>query len=237
MGAWPRRWMSPPQGRRAGGGGRRLACAQRRRGGGGGGCGGGGRRTFFQTGGKAPTVGKRRPLQALPRVPRTLATKQAEGKATPSVRRALQRLSGRRRRRTPDGARGGARRLGGARQLSAWAPQAAVLGFADGQLPPPLAGAARGGALRRRLAQGVTRDAAPGRCHQGASGWAGSCPRRSCRHAPAVQPRWAAGKTSPSHVRLPHVGARPTRGGDGRDGHPPSLYPVSAGRGAVNRSC
>jgi putative transposase len=62
-----------------------------------------------------------------------------------SVRRVLKRLSGRRRRRTDDFARGTAKKL------MAWVPEGAVLVFEDLQLQRPEKELTRGKALRRRL--------------------------------------------------------------------------------------
>jgi IS605 OrfB family transposase len=103
-------------------------------------------REFFQSG-RATKVRNSRTMQATKRVQRKLATKKAEGKDTPGVRRALKRLSGRRRRRTADFARVVAKRL------IEWAPQDAILVFENLQLPHPYWELTRGVALRRRLSQ------------------------------------------------------------------------------------
>jgi len=102
-----------------------------------------GRELFIS--GKATKVHNYRTMQATKRVQRKLATKKAEGKDTHGVRRALKRLSGRRRRRTDDFARVAAK------QLVAWAPTDAVLLFEDLQIEQPARQLTRGRALRRRL--------------------------------------------------------------------------------------
>jgi IS605 OrfB family transposase len=101
-------------------------------------------REFFQSG-KATKVRNRRTMQATKRVQRKLAAKKAEGADTRGVRRALKRLSGRRKRRTQDFARVVAKRL------IEWAPADAVLVFEDLQLPQPSRELPHGVALRRRL--------------------------------------------------------------------------------------
>jgi IS605 OrfB family transposase len=101
-------------------------------------------RELFITG-KATKVRNRRTMQTTQRVQRKLTTKKAEGKDTHGVRRVLKRLSGRRRRRTGDFARGTAK------QLMAWAPADAVLVFEDLQIEQPYRELTRGRALRRRL--------------------------------------------------------------------------------------
>ncbi len=101
-------------------------------------------RELFITG-TATKVRNRRTMQTTQRVQRKLATKKAEGKDTHSVRRVLKRLSGRRRRRTNDFARGTAKKL------IAWAPTDAVLVFEDLQIDQPAKHVTRGRALRRRL--------------------------------------------------------------------------------------
>jgi IS605 OrfB family transposase len=90
-------------------------------------------------------VRNRRTMQTTTRIQRTLATKKAEGKGARSVRRALKRLSGRRKRRTRDFAHVAAK------QLVTWAPEGAVLVFEDLQMSRPEKGLTRGVALRRRL--------------------------------------------------------------------------------------
>ena len=102
-------------------------------------------RAFFQSG-KATKVRNRRTMQATKRVQRKLAAKKAEGADTHGVRRALKRLSGRRKRRTDDFARVTAKRL------VAWAPPDAVLVFEDLQIEQVARELTRGVALRRRLA-------------------------------------------------------------------------------------
>ena len=103
-------------------------------------------REFFQTG-KATKVCNYRTMQATKRVQRKLAAKNAEGADTHGVRRALKRLSGRRRRRTQDFARVVAK------QLIEWAPADAILVFEDLQMQQPYRELTRGVALRRRLSQ------------------------------------------------------------------------------------
>jgi IS605 OrfB family transposase len=95
--------------------------------------------------GLATKVRNRRTMQTTTRVQRKLATRKAEGKDTRSVRRALKRLGGRRKRRTRDFARVAAKRL------VTWAPVAAVLVFEDLRISRPEKGLTRGVALRRRL--------------------------------------------------------------------------------------
>lgn len=96
--------------------------------------------------GLATKVKNKRAMQTTKRVQRKLATKKAEGKDTHSVRRALKRLSGRRKRRTRDFARVAAK------TLVEWAPSDAVLVFEDlSTIPRPEKGLTRGVALRRRL--------------------------------------------------------------------------------------
>jgi putative transposase len=102
-------------------------------------------RVFFVSG-KVPKVRNRRTMQRTQRVQRKLTTKKAEGKDTHGVRRALKRLSGRRRRRTTDLARVIAK------QLVTWAPADAVLVFEDVQIDQPARQLTRGRAVRRRLA-------------------------------------------------------------------------------------
>lgn len=99
---------------------------------------------FFQSG-KAVKVRNARTMQTTKRVQCKLAAKKAEGKDMHGVRRALKRLSGRRKRRTADFARVTAKRL------LAWAPADAVLVFEDLHLMQPARGLTRGVALRRRL--------------------------------------------------------------------------------------
>ena len=84
-------------------------------------------REFFQSG-KATKVRNRRTMQTTKRVQRKLAAKKAEEADTHGVRRALKRLSGRRKRRTDDFARVTAKRL------VEWAPPDAVLVFEDLQI-------------------------------------------------------------------------------------------------------
>jgi IS605 OrfB family transposase len=113
-----------------------------------------GRELFLS--GRATKVRNRRTMQTTTRIQRKLATKKAEGTETRSVRRALKRLSGRRKRRTRDFARVAAK------QLVTWAPQGAVLVFEDLQMSRPEKGLTRGVALRRRLSlwqYGALRDA------------------------------------------------------------------------------
>jgi len=91
-------------------------------------------------------VKNKRTMQTTKRVQRKLATRKAEHKDTRSVRRVIQRLSGRRSRRTRDVARVTAK------LLVQWAPADAVLVFEDlASIPRPEKGLTRGVALRRRL--------------------------------------------------------------------------------------
>jgi IS605 OrfB family transposase len=103
-------------------------------------------REFFQSG-KATKVRNYRTMQATKRVQRKLATKKAVGADTHGVRRALKRLSGRRKRRTHDFA------CVTAKRLIEWAPADAVLVFEDLRIDQPARELTRGAALRRRLSQ------------------------------------------------------------------------------------
>jgi len=96
--------------------------------------------------GLATKVKNKRTMQTTARVQRKLAAKKAEGQDTHSVRRALKRLGGRRKRRTRDFARVAAK------TLVQWAPSDAVLVFEDlSRIPRAEKGLTRGVALRRRL--------------------------------------------------------------------------------------
>jgi len=96
--------------------------------------------------GLATKVKNKRTMRTTTRVQKKLATRKAEHKDTRAVRRVIQRLSGRRSRRTRDFARVTAKRL------VAWAPADAILVFEDlASIPKPEKGLTRGVALRRRL--------------------------------------------------------------------------------------
>jgi putative transposase len=103
-----------------------------------------GRELFIS--GLATKVKNKRTMQTTKRVQSKLATKKAEKRDTHSVRRALKRLSGRRKRRTRDFARVTAK------TLVHWVPADAVLVFEDlARIPRPEKGLTKGVALRRRL--------------------------------------------------------------------------------------